>query len=202
MGEAARELGIIILAAGASQRMGSPKQLLQFRGHSLLRHALEEATLSGATQTALILGANAELMKSEIPRSGVMLLENHDWQRGVGSSIRIGVNYFAGQTTVSAVLIMNCDQPLVSRQFINHLIRTWTIKHPTIVAAEFKGIQSLPAIFDRVVFGELLRLPHSAGPKEIILRYHNELIGVEFEQAGFDVDSPSDYERLVRAHGG
>src|SRR5580692_2476743 len=108
-------VALILLAAGPSTRLGQPKQLLPFRGRSLLRHAAETALASSCRPVVVVLGASAERMKSELTDLPVMIAVNSGWESGMGSSIRAGLEALTNgknaDAGVGAVVIMVCDQP-------------------------------------------------------------------------------------------
>src|SRR5262245_37158290 len=85
-------IGVVILAAGSSSRLGKPKQLLQYNGKSLLQHAIEAAIKSRANSVVEVLGANAEQISKEIDRSGINTIINTEWGEGMASSVRTGLN--------------------------------------------------------------------------------------------------------------
>ena len=79
---------IVILAAGISSRLGSPKQLLEFDGKTLLQHAIDTALATGCPKVMVVLGARAEMLKPELANQPIQVLENKNWQEGMASSIR------------------------------------------------------------------------------------------------------------------
>src|SRR4028118_1557934 len=105
-------IGLIILAAGASTRMGTPKQLLTYRGCSLIRHMAEVAIASVCQPIAIVLGANGERIKPEISQLPLQIVENQQWQEGMSSSIQVGLEaLLAVNQHLDAVAIALCDQP-------------------------------------------------------------------------------------------
>ena len=89
--DAQSKIGVVILAAGASARMGRPKQLLLYRGQTLIRWAVESALAPVCRPIVVVIGAHAELVKKELEHSPVLVANNAQWQKGMSSSIRIGV---------------------------------------------------------------------------------------------------------------
>ena len=86
--------GVLILAAGASTRLGHPKQLLDFNGLSLLEHSLKVALASQAQHVLVVLGAHSEKIKNETDFSNAQVVINNEWKEGMASSIRCGINFF------------------------------------------------------------------------------------------------------------
>jgi molybdenum cofactor cytidylyltransferase len=187
-------IGIIILAAGASTRMGKPKQLLPYQGRSLLRHITEVAIASKNQPIVVVLGANAESIKPEICQLPVQIVENLQWASGMSSSIQAGVNAL-GQN-VEAVVITLCDQPFVSPEVINQLVEAYRLTNKAIVACEYAGTLGVPALFHHTFFSQLMTLKQGEGAKQIIKKYINEVTSIPFLQGKIDIDTPDDYEQL------
>lgn len=152
-------VGIVILAAGASTRMGKPKQLLPYRGRSLLSHTVEVAIASVCRPIVVVLGADAEQIRQEVNQFPVQVVENFWWTEGMSASIRCGIQTLAATSqTTEAVVIALCDQPFISAQVINHLVETHRLTGKPIVASEYAGTLGVPALFSRNFFSELMSL--------------------------------------------
>jgi molybdenum cofactor cytidylyltransferase len=190
-------IGIIILAAGASTRMGKPKQLLPYQGRSLLRHITEVAIASKNQPIIVVLGANAEIIKPEICQLPVQIVQNLQWGSGMSSSIRTGIETVnaLGQN-VEAVVITLCDQPFVSPEVINQLVKAYRLTPKAIVASEYADTLGVPALFHHTFFSKLANLKQGEGAKQIIKKYINQVTSVPFLQGKIDIDTPDDYEQL------
>ncbi|MGI8467565.1 MAG: nucleotidyltransferase family protein, partial [Pyrinomonadaceae bacterium] len=152
-------IGIVILAAGASVRLGKPKQLLQFQRKSLIRRAAENSLATGCENVAVVLGANAEKIKKEIENLPLEIVINENWQNGMSSSIKTGLEKLSEiQPNLSAVILMLCDQPFVDAEMILRLIKTRRETQKMIAASDYKNTTGVPAIFSREMFEELLNL--------------------------------------------
>jgi molybdenum cofactor cytidylyltransferase len=192
-----RPIGLIILAAGASIRMGSPKQLLRLNGVSLLRRATLTALASVCQPIMVVLGAHAAVIRPEITDLPVHLVENADWQQGMGSSIGTGMRQLMRvQPESQAVLLMLCDQPLIDTAFINRLIDCYQLSPGPVVASEYNHQLGVPALFSREVFSELALLNGAAGAKKIIEKYASVCQRVPFPEGELDLDTPEDYLRM------
>lgn len=181
--------------------MGTPKQLLQYRGRSLVRHAVETALKSVCSPVYLVAGANAHLLRAEVQDLAIRFVENLLWENGPGTSIRAGVEAViaeAPQDESDAVMLMLCDQPLVTPEMIDELAGAYEKSQALIVAAEYAGCLGVPALFSRAVFGELLALPPSEGAKRLIAAHarKSEVASIPLAAGAFDVDTPEDYRRL------
>ena len=190
-------VGLIILAAGSSSRMGSPKQLLTFKGVSLVRHAALTALGSGCNPVIVVLGASMELIRPEVEDLSLHILGNPDWEEGLGSSIRTGINYLL-QTVphISAALLMLCDQPMLSSSLIRQLVNEFQTSSAPVITSEYGNQWGVPALFGRELFGELLNLKGPSGAKNVIQKFAAKGRSVAFPKGLLDVDTPEDYQRL------
>jgi molybdenum cofactor cytidylyltransferase len=187
----------IILAAGASIRLGQPKQLLAFRGRSLLRHAAATALEAICRPVVVVLGAHAGRLQTELTDLPVKVVLNPGWQEGMASSIRVGLEAVtSGTTAPDAVIIMLCDQSLVTSGMLNQLINTHHSEARGIVASAYRETLGVPALFSRKHYAELASLEGDQGAKRIIVKYANDRAQIAMPQAAFDVDRPEEAERL------
>ena len=144
---------VIILAAGASVRLGQPKQLLRFRGLSLLRHATETALGSVCRPVLVVLGAFADRLQAELAALPVTVVINSAWAEGMASSIRAGLRVVASEAPgPDAVVIMLCDQPLLTSRMLDQLVRVHRLEARGIVAAAYEETLGVPALFSRRYF--------------------------------------------------
>jgi molybdenum cofactor cytidylyltransferase len=193
-------IGIIILAAGSSSRLGRPKQLLEFNGITLLSHTTAEAANSKADSVVVVLGARADLIASGIDREIVYIVKNKNWDEGMASSVRLGLKTLLNQTpSLDAVIFMVCDQPFVSASLLNDLINTYKESGKRIVACNYGETTGPPALFHKSFFAELMQLKGDAGAKKIIQQHSDEVATVVFPKGKIDIDSIEDYEKLVKA---
>lgn len=196
-GDAPSATGIVVLAAGASTRLGAPKQLLNFRGKSLLRRAVETAVASLCRPVIVVLGAHAAEVRGEIENLEIEVIENTEWADGLGSSIRVGINRLNEfSQDVSGAVIMLCDQPLISTKAIDELVKIHHETGAAIVASEYKGTLGVPALFARAMFPELMNLRGDKGAKQIIEKFPHRVGIVAVPHAAVDIDTRKDYESL------
>jgi len=192
----------MILAAGASTRLGRPKQLLPFRGRTLLRHAAETALASLCRPVVVVLGAFAERLNLELAGLPVTVAMNPQWNEGMSSSIRAGLKALApDRDGPDAVVIMLCDQPLISAQFLDRLVAVRQTSGKGIVAAEYGGEAGVPALFSRAYFPELAALSGSRGAKPVIARHANDAERIPLPEAALDIDRQEDVQRLCAGAG-
>lgn len=185
----------ILLAAGGSSRIGSPKQLLPYRGRSLLRYAAEIAVESRVGRTFVVLGYELDRMKAELRGLDVGVIENPDWQVGIATSIHIAISSLP--STFNAAMILLCDQPLITAGLLDELIRTQEETGKPIVACRYENTVGVPALFDRSLFQELSSLTGDHGAKQLIANHSDQSALIPFAEGSVDIDTLADYERQV-----
>jgi len=187
---------IIILAAGSSSRLGLPKQLLQLRGKSLLRHAAETALAARPSEVLAVLGFESDRMKHELDDLPVQIVFNHRWIEGIASSIREGLSRLPAD--IETALIFLCDQPFVTSDHLSHLIKACTNQKP-IIATGYESTAGVPACYHRQVFPELLTLTGDHGAKRIIDLDPERVTAIPFDAATLDIDTMDDYRKFVKS---
>ena len=190
-------VALVLLAAGASTRMGQPKQLLPYRGRTLLRHAAETAVVAGCAPIVLVTGALHDELLAEIVGLPILAVHNPDWETGMASSIRAGLAAVAAAAP-RAVLIMLTDQPLVTPELLRQLIVQQHATQAPIVAAAYGETLGVPAIFDKSLLPELLKLQGAQGAGRLIARLGAAVGQVAFPAGLLDVDTPAQYTALLQ----
>jgi molybdenum cofactor cytidylyltransferase len=192
------QIAVVILAAGASTRMGTPKQLLPFQGRSLLRSITETAIAADCRPIFVVLGAYMEQIQTQVSDLPVQVVQNREWQTGMGASIRIGIQALLHHTpAVEAAIFLLCDQPFVSPQIIRQLRSRYDATHQLIIASMYQNTLGVPALFDSTLFPELVGLNQLEGAKTVIQRYMDAVAIVDFPQGAIDVDTPQDYQECL-----
>lgn len=192
------KIGVIILAAGSSSRVnGEPKQMLEFRGKTLLRRAAETALQSEFSSTIVVLRANQEQMRKDIEDLPLKIAINENPESGISSSIKIGLSAISEENS-DAVIIMLCDQPLVTTEVLQRLRDVFVETGKPIAASEYKNTIGVPALFAREIFGELSNLQNDEGAKKVIKKDKYRIALVAAPEAAFDIDTLQDYEKLKR----
>lgn len=191
-------IAIMILAAGASTRMGTPKQLLLYQGRSFLKCITEIAIASVCQPVVVVLGANAEQIHPQIKQLPVRVVKNSDWACGMSTSIKSGIELLNNlPQKIEAVVITLCDQPFVSPQIINQLVDTYYSTKKPIIACEYGDTLGVPALFSQTFFSELAALKETSGAKKVINNNLNEVFSIPFPLGDIDIDTPKDYEQLL-----
>jgi molybdenum cofactor cytidylyltransferase len=189
---------IIILAAGASTRLGRPKQLLPWQGKTLLQHAVQSA-LAITTQPVVVTGANADQLVAGLIQHQVQVVFNPEWQQGIASSIHCGLQALLNRTpTPDQVIFMVCDQPFVTDGLLLELINERQNTRKSIIASAYGGTLGIPALFDKSMFSQLLDLQGDTGAKKLIQQNADEVAVVNFPEGNIDVDTMGEYEELIK----
>ena len=187
------KVGIVLLAAGASSRMGTPKQLLKLQGVSLVRRAAGHALDSGCEPVVVVLGANAEMIASELNGLAVSIAVNREWAAGMSSSIRCGLQaLLALDPHLKAVILFLGDQPNVTRNSLQRLTTAHVQSGSALVAASYSGRIGTPAFFSRVFFDELSQLDGQGGAKSFLERHAAGVLAIDIPEAAWDLDTPED----------
>lgn len=185
---------VLVLAAGAATRFGSPKQLARLGGESLLLRAVTRATEVAGHAVTVVLGAHAARIAPMLRHSPASVVVNRQWEEGLGSSVRTGVASLAGSTP--AVLITLADQVAVTGFDLKRLIAAWNQQPDWIVAASYCAQVGVPAIFPASCFGALTELRGDVGARQVLHRLADRCVRVPMPNAALDVDTPEDLQRL------
>ena len=187
---------VIILAAGSSSRMkGERKQMLCFKGKTLLRRAAETALQAGFYRTIVVLGANHENFRKEIEDLPLEIAVNENWESGISSSIKKGLAAIS-KDNLDAAIFMLCDQPFVAAEVLQRLRDIFTETKKPIAASRYENTIGVPALLAREFFGELESLQADEGAKKVILKNLEKTALAAVPEAAFDVDTLQDYEKL------
>jgi molybdenum cofactor cytidylyltransferase len=193
-----RDIGAIILAAGGATRFGGAKQLVKFRGETLVRRSLRAATEGGCAPVAVVVGDFGSLVKAELAEAPGCVVENPEWRRGIGTSIRCGLRFLLGsRPELDVAIVLACDQPFVEGGTVAALIAERRRSGKAIVASHYANTLGIPALFDRSCFAALLALPDDSGAKAVVHSQREEVASVEFEKGAIDIDTLADFERLT-----
>ena|SRR5882724_1821980 len=186
--------GVMVLAAGASARMGTPKQLLPVHGQPLVAHTVAAALASEGWPVVVVLGAHAEKIRPALARVPVLFAENPAWAEGLASSIRAGMGTMQQfSRRLDAVLVALGDQPAFSADVIARLVAGQRSGGRSIVAARYRGRQGAPALFLREHFPALAALIGEEGARSLLNDDPSRITAVDLPALGVDLDTPEDY---------
>ena len=188
-------LAVVVLAAGQSSRMGRPKQLLPWKGTTLLRHAVVQAKGLDAT-VYVVLGAHHQLLHDHLAGTGVCTTINKRYAEGMASSIRCGVEAVAAtHQRFIPLLFMLVDQPEVDTDYLQRLISAHRQYPDDIIATAYYERAGVPALFPAVDVVELLALTGEAGAGAYLADQEERVRLVRPTTPLFDLDTPQDYHR-------
>lgn len=187
---------ILLLAAGASSRMGQPKMFLTYKGSSLLQHAVQAAT-TVSPHCFVVAGALAWEIAIELRDDPVRVIHHTGWEQGIGSSIATGVtSILNSKLKPTNIIITVCDQPFIDSTLLQQLIDQKTQGGKSIVACAYQDTMGTPVLFDQAYFPALQALTGQQGAKKILQEHADAVDTIPFPNGAFDIDTPEDYARL------
>ena len=189
-------VALLLLAAGASTRMGQPKQLLPYHGRTLLRHAAETAVASGCAPIVLVTGALHEELLPEIAGLPIRAVRNAEWATGMASSLKAGLAAVA-VANPAAVLVMLTDQPLVTPGLLRQLMAQQRQTRAPAVAAAYGDTLGVPAVFGQLLFLQLQQLHGAQGAGRLLAALGANVESVDFPAGLLDIDTPEQYDALT-----
>ena len=193
-------LHAVVLAAGASRRYGSPKQLLRYRGETLVARSVRLARLAGVGGVCVVLGCRAEqirraLQQGDVPPGDTIIVRNPRWRDGMGRSLACGIGALPAKA--GAALVCLGDQPRLQAGDLARLVAVWQGNPRGVAAARYESRLGVPAVFPRSWFSELRRLRGDRGAQAMLAPARG-VIGVPMARAAFDLDRPEDLDELTR----
>jgi molybdenum cofactor cytidylyltransferase len=190
-------LAAVILAAGGSSRMGQPKQLLKFRGTSLLRRAIDTALAVPADQVIVVLGYAADQLLPECEATSATVVLNDQWSEGVSTSLRGGLA--AVSSDARGVFIYPADMPLVTPEALRELAHRQQVSGRPAAMTEAGGVRGVPVFITRSLFPALMIQEGDVGGAQYLRGHPESVEAVHFDDADLvrDVDRPEDYARLL-----
>ncbi len=196
--EESSNYGIVVLAAGGSKRLGSPKQLVDFKGKNLLSHTITTAQKTGIVDIVVVIGGHAKLIQSTLVGLNVIEVVNTNWKDGMSTSIVSGLNALLNlKPNLEGIIIMPCDQPFVTHDLLCALIDKYKQTTASIVASGYNNILGCPAFFHKSIFPNLLALKGDTGAK-LLIRSNPDLVEtISFVLGSIDIDTAADLDRLT-----
>ncbi len=188
----------LILAAGESSRMGTPKATLAYRGHTFLELIVQTLREGGLERIVVVLGHQAEDIQQQVKLEAAQVVVNPDYRSGQTSSLQAGLRALIADD-LEAVLLCLVDHPAVSAETVRRIVATFRQRGAPVVIPTYRGRRGHPALIGRQVFDELLELACDAGADSVVRRYRpaTQLVEVEDEGIVTDVDDPEGYRRLI-----
>jgi len=187
-------LSILIPAAGASRRLGQPKQLVLYQGKSLILRAIENAQSLSPGEIIVVTGANANAVKKVVQKTSAVCVHNPDWAGGMGASIAVGAA--TADKDAAGLMILLCDQWRLKREDLQSLAEIWQADTSRIVCAETEGWCGPPVIFPSPCFAALRNLQGDGGAHSILAANSRLLTPVPMNNAASDLDTPAQLNAL------
>lgn len=186
-------VAILLLAAGSSTRMGQSKQLMKIDGEPMLVRAAKQA-LSASPDVTVVLGAEAESHRMVLRGTRVSTIENSEWQRGMGNTLKFGLAELRNANPgMDAVLIMVCDQPAVTSDHLKKLIERAGQSSKSIIASAYKDTLGVPALFRKQHFDQLAAIADGVGASKLIRENREEVETITLPHGEIDLDTLNDY---------
>lgn len=194
MENARPQTGILLLAAGASTRMGQAKQLLRIAGESLIQRVINTALGTPFRPVVVVLGANREQIEPELLGLEVLKVFNPDWATGMGSSIATGLDFLLQQQpSIQQILILVGDQPLLRADTLAALMELQSRTQAPLVVSRYMDTLGVPALFTHPLFTELAALRGAQGAKALIQKYQAQAAILDFPEGALDLDTPEEW---------
>jgi len=192
-------LAAIVLAAGASRRLGQPKQLLRHGGETMIARAVRLAGEAGAARVIAVLGAEQERIRAAVEFGNAIVVVNNDWELGMATSIQAGLRAVEeALPQVAGALILACDQPGLTAEHLQRLIEGFAAESGlAIVASAYAGGMGVPAVFPSGVFAALDGLKGDQGARALLMEAPCKVIALPFPGGEIDIDVPGDLEQLA-----
>ncbi|MBD2701700.1 nucleotidyltransferase family protein [Spirosoma sp. BT702] len=196
------KIGTIVLAAGDSSRMGGDvKQLLTYKGQTLIRRTTESALALQRGPVVVVLGANRNQIAPELAGLPITLVDNPTWPSGQAGSLKTGLAaLYLTHKDIDAVLILHIDQPIVSLGLLQHMFDVWKDEEKGIVACRYGTQIGVPALFYRTYITEILQLQGDKGLQWVIVRHRDDCSEVPFEAGAIDLNTKRDVEQFRQAY--
>jgi molybdenum cofactor cytidylyltransferase len=191
------KVAAIVLAAGASTRMGRPKQLLPFRGRTLLEQVVSKVGTWPVDQVVVVLGAHAEEILEAVDFGEAVVVVNDDWAEGMASSLRVGLDFLTRDSSFGRVFVALGDQPDIPPDVPTGLLAAVEgASHPALIPV-YRYERANPVLFDRSLWERLMSLEGDAGASGVLRAHPEWAEEVRFDHLPpRDVDSESDAEEL------
>jgi CTP:molybdopterin cytidylyltransferase MocA len=188
----------IVLAAGASRRLGQPKQLLMHGGETMIERAIRLANEAGFAPVITVLGAYHDLIRKVVRFSNSAPVINSAWDQGISTSIQVGLAALEDSAAqASGVLMLACDQPRLSAEHLRAMLEVFCAQAAlAIVASAYQGVLGIPAVFPRKVFAELRALRGDKGARPLLMQPPCPLVALPFPGGEIDIDLPADMAHL------
>ncbi len=190
------KISLILLAAGESSRLGSPKQLLEYHGKNLLQHTIDLTQLLDI-ETIVVLGAFKEEILARVNVYEGKVVENMAWSEGLSSSIRCGLSEVLKKNTeTEAVILLLCDQPFLTTEILREIVEKYHSSGQSIVHCSYGDVSGPPTLFHKSLFPYLMELKGGQGAKKVVDMFPDQVAYIDFPKGKLDIDTAADYQQL------
>lgn len=188
---------VLLLAAGASSRMGQPKMFLSWQGKTFLEHTVSAAA-TVSPPVFIVTGQHTDAIAMALAGKEVQLIPNERWQEGMGTSIAAGVaGMMQAGFTPDALIIAVCDQPFITGGLLQQMIAEKERSGKGIAGCSYDNTIGTPVLFDKKYFSALQQLNGQQGAKRLLQQFPAAVVTIPFPLGSIDIDTPEDYERLT-----
>ncbi len=191
-------LSAILLAAGESRRMGSPKALLHYQGQTFIERICTAFLTASVDELIVVLGARAEEIGHALPaHPALRSVVNSRYSQGQLSSLMVGIGTLSPESEAAIVNLV--DHPLVSSETITAVLDSFRMAPLPIIIASYQGKRGHPVLFSSQVYGEILAAPLDQGAKVVVRKDPARVREIPLDDPGIlaDIDTPEDYARFV-----
>ncbi|MEH3115149.1 MAG: nucleotidyltransferase family protein [Pedobacter terrae] len=186
------------MAGGNSSRLGKPKQLLDYKGKTLLQTVINEALATDCKPIIVVLGAHAQEIAAQHRHNKINIVINEGWKTGMASSIVAGLStIIKNNSEIESIIIAVADQAFIKKRNFNSLMEKQKETGKNIIASTYNGTIGTPVFFRKEYFKALLSLKGAEGAKNILKEYRHDLETVVFERGEIDIDTETDYNHLI-----
>ena len=191
------KIELLVMAAGASKRLGQPKQFVKYKGETLIKRIVKEAIKTNVGDITVVTGFNHEEIVKEIHDFGVSIFSNPQWEEGLGASIRNGLAHVLKKAPdTNAILLTMVDQPFVDAEHLFKLVNAYDPSRPMIIASAYSGTFGVPVLIDSFYFEMMKKLKGDEGGKKIFVNYLKDIVEIPFIAGAIDIDEEVDLETL------
>lgn len=191
------KIEILIMAAGASRRLGQPKQLLEYKGETLIRKICHEALNANIGDVTVVTGHGHDNIEKEISDLKLNIFYNQEWEEGLGASIRNGLKHLLkNKPETNAILLTMADQPKVDTTHLKKLANAYDVTRSMIIASAYSNTFGVPVLIDSFYFDMLKELKGDEGGKKILANYIKNIVEIPFIEGKIDIDVKEDLKTL------
>ena len=188
----------LILAAGASRRLGRPKQLVEWKGRPLLEWVVESTRAWPVDGVVVVLGAAEEEILDAVDFGDALVVVNPEWEEGIASSLRVGLDALARETQAERALIVLADQPFIPAEVAPGLMSGMDESGKPAVVPKYRYQRANPVLIDRFLWPRLMSLEGDSGASRLLQAHPEWVHEVRFDHpAPRDIDTPLDLSEVL-----